>query len=221
MDNVLFFPSSTIVDKNIPKNAFFGRANSGKKNAMKEILTHEFETITWLYKLADDTLNIADGKEVHEIDVFVCKMKNKDYKPESIFLLDELLPRHTFFVVEYEENIDLLMRYKEQIEFHGETRWKYGKTEILKRYVPVKKTLLLEGMSMDKIYANFLGYISQLDIQTVEEYKELKAQIAEKETLMKQLSSLESKVKKEVQPRKKFELHQQIVKLKRDLDIIK
>ncbi len=220
MDNVLFFPSSTIVDKNVPKNAFFGRTNVEQKSTLKQVLTREFEAITWLYKLSEGTLNVSDGDEVHEIDIFVCKMKDKDYKPDSIFLLDEQIPRQTLFVVEYEENIDLLIRYKERIEFHGETRWKYGKYEILKRYDFSKNPLLLEGMSMDKVYANLLSNISQLNVQTIEEYKDTKAHIAQKETLMKQLATLESKVRKEVQPRKKFELHQQIVRLKKDLGII-
>ena len=220
MDNVLFFPSSTIVDKNVPKNAFFGRTNVEQKSTLKQILTREFESITWLYKLAENTLNVSDGDEVHEIDVFVCKMKDKDYKPDSIFLLDEQIPRQTLFVVEYEENIDLLIRYKERIEVRGEAKWKFGKAEILKRFDYSKKSLLLNGMSMDKVYANLLSNISQLNVQTIEEYKDTKAHIAQKETLMKQIATLESKVRKEVQPRKKFELHQQIVRLKKELGII-
>lgn len=220
MDNLLNFPVSTIVNKVVPKNSFFGRADSGKKNAMKEILTHEFETITWLYKLTEGTLNVEDGEKVHEIDIFVCKMKDKDYKSSSIFLLDDLLPRHTLYVIDYSENKDLFIRYKERLEVHGEIKWNAGKAEILKRFDVNNQSLVLEGMTMDKVYTNLLSNISQLNVQTIEEYKETKIQLAQKETLMKQLATLESKVRKEVQPRKKFELHQQIVRLKKDLGII-
>ena len=70
MDNLLNFPTSTIVDKNVPKNAFFGRADVGQKSSLKEFLTREFESIIWLYKLSSDTLNVEDGDKVHEVLTF-------------------------------------------------------------------------------------------------------------------------------------------------------
>ena len=79
MENILNFPQATIVDKNVPKNAFYKRADSAHSAWMKQFLTDEFENITWLYKLHPSTLNVEDGEKVHEIDVFVCTMKHDHY----------------------------------------------------------------------------------------------------------------------------------------------
>lgn len=40
MENLLNLPVSTIVDKTVPKNAFWGRDSS-----IRNILTHEFDSI--------------------------------------------------------------------------------------------------------------------------------------------------------------------------------
>ena len=76
MDNILNFPSTTIVNKPVPKNAFYGRSSD---SSLREFLTREFEGIVWLYKLAPATLNVEDGEYVHEIDVFYCRMKEDKY----------------------------------------------------------------------------------------------------------------------------------------------
>ena len=66
MDNILSFPTSTIVNKPVPKNAFYGRSSD---SSLREFLTREFESIVWLYKLAPATLNVEDGEYEHENDV--------------------------------------------------------------------------------------------------------------------------------------------------------
>ena len=108
MDNILSFPTSTIVNKPVPKNAFYGRSSD---SSLREFLTREFESIVWLYKLAPATLNVEDGEYVHEIDVFYCKMKEDRYSIKPFCAMDELLPRHTVFIIEYDEKFDLLMHH--------------------------------------------------------------------------------------------------------------
>lgn len=217
MDNLLNFPTSTIVDKNVPKNAFFGRADVGQKSSLKEFLTREFESIIWLYKLSSDTLNVEDGDKVHEIDVFVCTMKEGTYNINPFCAMDGLLPRHTLFVIRYGEHTDIIMHHKERTIVRGEVNWTRGKTE-MQREVDLSKTVLtIEGQSMDLVYSNLLSQIANMDVHSEEEYKEQKAKIAREEALKKQITNLETKARKEIQQRKKFELHQQILKLKKEL----
>lgn len=60
MENILNFPITTVVNKSVPKNAFYGRSSD---STFREFLTREFESIVWLYKLAPATLNVRTGKE--------------------------------------------------------------------------------------------------------------------------------------------------------------
>ena len=220
MDNVLHFPLSTIVDKNVPKNAFFGRATVEQKSTLKDFLTREFESIVWLYKLAPATLNVEDGEYVHEIDVFYCRMKEVKYSIKPFSVMDELLPRHTIFIIEYGGKFDLLMHHKEMSVVHGEQKWKCGVGE-LKRNIRIDAdTLNVQGQSMDAVYNGLLSKISGLSASTREEYKEqvdLRKQI---EFLWKQVAVLQKKIKAEKQFNRQMELSAEMRKLKKEITVL-
>ena len=220
MDNVIHFPLSTIVDKNVPKNAFFGRASVEQKSTLKDFLTREFESIVWLYKLAPATLNVEDGEYVHEIDVFYCRMKEVKYSIKPFSVMDELLPRHTIFIIEYGGKFDLLMHHKEMSVVHGEQKWKCGVGE-LKRNIRIDAdTLNVQGQSMDAVYNGLLSKISGLSASTREEYKEqvdLRKQI---EFLWKQVAVLQKKIKAEKQFNRQMELSAEMRKLKKEITVL-
>lgn len=220
MDNVLHFPLSTIVDKNVPKNAFFGRASVEQKSTLKDFFTREFESIVWLYKLAPATLNVEDGEYVHEIDVFYCRMKEVKYSIKPFSVMDELLPRHTIFIIEYGGKFDLLMHHKEMSVVHGEQKWKCGVGE-LKRNIRIDAdTLNVQGQSMDAVYNGLLSQISGLSASTREEYKEqvdLRKQI---EFLWKQVAVLQKKIKAEKQFNRQMELSAEMRKLKKEITVL-
>lgn len=220
MDNVLHFPLSTIVDKNVPKNAFFGRVSVEQKSTLKDFLTREFEGIVWLYKLVPATLNVEDGEYVHEIDVFYCRMKEDKYNIKPFSAMDELLPRHTIFIIEYGEKLDLLMHHKEMSVVHGEQKWKCGVGE-LKRDIGIDaNTLNIQGQSMDAVYNGLLSQISGLSASTREEYKEqvdLRKQI---EFLWKQVAVLQKKIKAEKQFNRQMELSAEMRKLKKEITVL-
>ena len=110
--NPLNFPASTIVAKNVPKNAFYKRAKPQRITALRTFLTDAFDSIQWLYKLHPSTLNIADGQQVHEIDVFYGKMKTTHIDVKLLSELDMLLPRHTLYIIERNEKTSLLIHPK-------------------------------------------------------------------------------------------------------------
>ena len=217
MDNILNFPTSTIVNKPVPKNAFYGRSND---SSLREFLTREFESIVWLYKLAPATLNVEDGEYVHEIDVFYCRMKEGKYNIKPFSVMDELLPRHTIFIIEYAGKFDLLMHNKEMSVVHGEQKWKCGVGE-LKRNIRIDAdTLNVQGQSMDAVYNGLLSKISGLSASTREEYKEqvdLRKQI---EFLWKQVAVLQKKIKAEKQFNRQMELSAEMRKLKKKITVL-
>lgn len=217
MDNILNFPSTTIVNKPVPKNAFYGRSGD---SSLREFLTREFESIVWLYKLAPATLNVEDGEYVREIDVFYCRMKEDKYNIKPFSAMDELLPRHTIFIIEYGGKFDLLMYHKEMSVVHGEQKWKCGVGE-LKRDIGIDaNTLNIQGQSMDAVYNGLLSQISGLSASTREEYKEqvdLRKQI---EFLWKQVTVLQKKIKAEKQFNRQMELSAEMRKLKKEIIVL-
>ena len=217
MNNILNLPSTTIVNRPVPKNAFYGRSSD---SSLREFLTREFEGIVWLYKLAPATLNVEDGEYVHEIDVFYCRMKENEYSIKPFCAMDELLPRHTIFIIEYGGKFDLLMHHKEMYVVHGEQKWKCGISE-LKRNIDIDdNTLNIQGQSMDAVYNGLLSQISGLSASTREEYKEqvdLRKQI---ESIQKQIVSLQKRIKAEKQFNRQMELNTEVRQLRKEVTLL-
>jgi hypothetical protein len=217
MDNILNFPSTTIVNKPVPKNAFYGRSGD---SSLREFLTREFESIVWLYKLAPATLNVEDGEYVHEIDVFYCRMKENEYSIKPFCAMDELLPRHTIFIIEHGGKFDLLMHHKEMSVVHGEQKWKCGVSEIQRDIRIDADTLNIQGQSMDAVYNGLLSQISGLSASTKEEYKELVDIRKQIESIQKQILMLQKRIKAEKQFNRQMELNTEVRQLRKEITLL-
>ncbi|WP_304212614.1 DUF4391 domain-containing protein [Phocaeicola plebeius] len=217
MDNILNFPSTTIVNKPVPKNAFYGRSGD---SSLREFLTREFESIVWLYKLAPATLNVEDGEYVREIDVFYCRMKENEYSIKPFCAMDELLPRHTIFIIEHGGKFDLLMHHKEMSVVHGEQKWKCGVSEIQRDIRIDADTLNIQGQSMDAVYNGLLSQISGLSASTKEEYKELVDIRKQIESIQKQILMLQKRIKAEKQFNRQMELNTEVRQLRKEITLL-
>ena len=217
MDNILNFPSTTIVNKPVPKNAFYGRSGD---SSLREFLTREFESIVWLYKLAPATLNVEDGEYVHEIDVFYCRMKENEYSIKPFCAMDELLPRHTIFIIEHGGKFDLLMHHKEMSVVHGEQKWKWGVSEVQRDIRIDADTLNIQGQSMDAVYNGLLSQISGLSASTKEEYKELVDIRKQIESIQKQILMLQKRIKAEKQFNRQMELNTEVRQLRKEITLL-
>lgn len=222
MDNILHFPATTIVDKPVPKNAFFKHAPEGQRAPMQRMLTDEFDGITWLYKLTASTLNVEDGQRVHEIDVFYCRMRVDAYSVNPFCAMDKLLPRHTMFIIEYSDKLDFLMHHKEMTMVKGEEKWVCGVSEYRKNVnLDDNQKLIIEGHNMDSVYNVLLSQVSGLHATTEEEYKE-QAELRKQIVLMeKQIKALQKQVRTEKQFNRQMELNSQARQLKARLADLK
>lgn len=88
MNNPLQFPVTTIVDRLIPKAQFVKASNT--PTAIRSLLAEEFEQIRLLYVLRPDTVNVAEGNEVKEIDVFLFRCKTEHYSINPFCGIDDL-----------------------------------------------------------------------------------------------------------------------------------
>ena len=76
----------------------------------------------------------------------------------------------------------------------------------------------LKGLTLDEVWENIVATIGNLDIEAEETIEEQIINREEREKLLRQIEMLEKRCRLEKQTRKKFELHQQILKLKEELD---
>ena len=209
---MIVFPKSTLVGKPVPKTAFYRNLEVNSK--MKQRFVDSVESITGTAKLAPSTLSVADGKTVHEITVFRMVLKKEEVPSDVLTLIDKQMPRHTLFLLQHDDAFCLLVNYKEWHDA-ANTRFDIVKTFQTGWTSADKLSLSLDGQDMDAVYSAIVKQVAGADITS--EAKDIHtavAQTKEQEALRQKIAALEAKIAKERQPKKKFELHQQLVKLK-------
>ena len=199
-NSLLNFPNSTEFNKRIPKQKFY--ENIAVTPAMKRAFVEQIRTIYWRNKIAATTLNLAAGEQVTE--------------NESVLRqIDREIPYHILFLLEYEGKYRAVIGYKEAAA--GKTAFKvdrYYSTDWLDEDdLPVH----LDGLTLDAVYENFVRQIAGDALGTGESasLKDSVEQQKQHEQLEKQVAALEAKIRKEKQPKKKFELVQQMKALQK------
>lgn len=200
----LKFPPTTIVGKPVPKNAFYNHLEVNAK--IKQHFVEDVASINWLYKLAPSTINVEDGKQVHEIVVFSAVLKDKDCPNDVFLFIDRNMPRHVVFVLEYEDRYKVLLNYK---------AWKDGQNsqfEIIKTFatdwLTAERLLLtLEGQTMDALYEAMAGQVSGFGTTKAEDTK----RIVELEELIdkakREVESIQKRIRNERQLNRQMELN--------------
>ena len=200
----LKFPPTTIVGKPVPKNAFYKHLEVNAK--MKQHFVDDVASINWLYKLAPSTINVEDGKLVHEIVVFSAVLKDKDCPNDVFLFIDRNMPRHMVFILEYEDRYKVLLNYK---------AWKDGQNsqfDIIRTFatdwLTAERLLLtLEGQTMDALYEAMAGQVSGFGTTKAEDTK----RIVELEGLIdkakREVESIQKRIRNERQLNRQMELN--------------
>ncbi len=215
---MIVFPFSTLVGKPVPKTAFYRNLEVNAK--VKQRLVDDVASITWTAKIAPSTLNVADGKTVHEIAVFRMELKSKEVPTEVLTFIDRQMPRHTMFLLQHEEEFCMFVNYK---EWHDATNAQFDIVKTFHTEWTAAECLSLEldGRDMDAIYSSLVKQIAGAAITSeAKDIHSAVAQTKEHEVLLQKITVLEAKVAKERQPKKRFELHQQLVELKNKIQTI-
>ncbi len=210
----LKFPRTTFVGKPVPKNSFYKHLEVNAK--IKLHFVDDVVSIHWLYKLAPSTINVEDGKLVHEIVIFSAKLKSKDC-PDDVFLfIDQNMPRHVVFILEFDNRYKVLLNYKE---------WKDGQNgqfKIIKTFATEwlrdnQLLLTLEGQNMDALYEAMAGQVSGFGTSKSEDTKriiELETQITKAK---REVESLQKRIRCERQLNRQMELNGEARNIKKQI----
>ena len=214
MDNLLSFPSSTHVDRLVPKTAFYKHLEINAR--LKTRFVEDVERIEWLYKLAPSTMNVDDGKVVHEIVVFRVLLKAED-TPDNVFLtIDRQMPRHVVFLLQYADRGRLLLNYKEWADA-DKTRFNILKTFRTEWMPLVEMKLALVGSTLDHIYEAFVGQIKGFGTTNAADTKQILALQEEITRKRRATEALQKRVRNEKQFAKQMELNSEARALKREI----
>nr|WP_297707253.1 DUF4391 domain-containing protein [uncultured Butyrivibrio sp.] len=210
-------PQSTEFNKRIPKQKFY--ENLTVSPSLKQSFVDQIKTIYWRNKIAASTVNIAEGTDVEEIEVFEIKLSGEAIDEGILKQMDKEIPYHILFLLEFEGKYQAWIGYKEEAQ-SGSSAFKvnnYYHTEWLQADdLPVK----MEGLSIEAVYENFVRQVAggQLgESNSAESLKDSVEKDLQKRALEKEISNLQKKIRKEKQLNLQMKLNDQLKRLRKEL----
>ena len=196
---MLGLPKATQMSKQLPKKAIYAKFQMN--TAAKEKIDADISRITIVNEIAPNNVNIPAGDEVKSFFVLLVSLKRKEFDEKTIVTLSKLIPQNILFVLEYGGESKLAIYHTKIMQ----TDWK--PTE--------EQRIELQGLNLDKVWENI---IKSLELGVWNEELSLDENIAlhmKQEKLQKEIARLEKQARAEKQPKRKFELVQEIQKLKK------
>lgn len=218
MDNILNFPKETIVRRVVPKTMFYRFMEVNPR--MKTRFVNDVVSITWLYKLAPETLNVTDTEDIKEVEVFVATLKQPDCPPDLFTFIDANMPHHILFVLLHETNAMLLVNYKEWFD-NTHTKFRITQT-FTSPWVNVSNlSLKIEGQSLPRIYDNFVAQVSGIGEHkagALADIIQLKKDIVKAEF---ELQALQKKMRKEPQLDRQMLMNKEVKAKRSEIENLK
>lgn len=200
-------PPSTIINRPLYKKVIFEKFNL--KTAERDRFDADVSKMALVAYVSPKKIPaLGEGKEVVEFYVLQVLLKHREYDDKNILLLDKLIPQKMVFALQYD----------------GETQFCVFHTRLLQsEWMRSEDALIiLKGLTLDDAWNNIVASIGRLDVTAEESFEKQILQREERAKLLQQIESLEKRCRTEKQNRKKFELHQHIIRLKdlmRGLDV--
>lgn len=198
---MLGLPKTTEMSKQLPKKAIYTKFQMN--TAEKAKIDADISRITIVNEIAPNKVNIPAGEDVKSFFVLLVSLKKKEYDEKTIATLSKLIPQNILFVLEYENESRLAIYHIKVMQ----TEWKPTENQQIE----------LHGLNLDTVWENI---VKSLECGVWNEELSLDENLAlheQQEKLQKQITKLEKQARTERQPKKKFELHQKITKLKKEL----
>ena len=206
-------PPNTLINKPLYKKAVFERSTYGRfdtskkfnlKAAERDRFDADISRMALVARVSSATVPaLTKGKEIEGVYVLQVALKRKNYDSKNILMLQKLIPQKLIFALQFEEQTQFCI-------FH--TRLQQSV------WMPTDEaTITLQGLLLDDVWNNIVATIGGLDAQAEESIEEQIIHREQREKLLRQIESLEKRARAEKQTRKRYELHQQILKLKEEL----
>ena len=201
---MLGLPKSITLSKQLPKTAIYRKFNMNP--AAQEKFDAEISRITIVAEISPARLNVVAGKEISSIFVFLVSLKQKKYNEATVSQLFKLIDQNIVLLLEYEDEQRLAIHHTKLIQ----SDWKTAE----------EWTLTLKGLNLDDVWDNIVTQIGSIDIEKGNSLEEQIAVDEQRAKLLKEIDRLEKLARAEKQPKKKFEMVQQINKLKSEMETL-
>jgi hypothetical protein len=195
-------PKSTEINKQLPKKAVFDKFKPNQ--ADRKLFDEQINRMAIVSEISPQTVSIAASEDVSEVYVVLITLKTAECNKRNIALLSKLIDQRMLFALQYNDMVQLAVYRSEKVlmsESKPFDEWK----------------LNLSGLDLGAVWENIIALIGGIDLTGGKDLDESIAANDRREKLLKQIAVLEEKAWTEKQPKKKFEIVQQIKRLMSEL----
>ena len=150
---------------------------------------------------------IQEGEKVKSFYVLSVTLKTKDYEPKNIERIAKLIPQNLIFALQFEEEIQLAVFCEKLFT----TEW----------MSETKAAIELSGFNFDDVWENIIKKIEGGEWNKALSLEENIAIKEKRAKLQKEIERFEKLARREIQPKRKFELVAQKRKLEEELEVLK
>jgi hypothetical protein len=196
-------PETTEMNQPLPKKTIFERFKSSP--ADRQRLDAEIRRLAIVNEVSSSTTNIAAGENVYAFYVVLVSLRDAKCDMKNLSLLSKLIPQNMLFVLEYDDSARLAVFRAGRVI---QSEWK-----------PLKEwKIKLTGLNLDTVWENIIAQIGGVEIAEGSTLDEQLVADNEGEKLRQRIERLEKQARSEKQPRRKWELAEEVRRLRETFD---
>lgn len=201
---MLGLPKATELTRPLSKKAVFEMFKPS--TADRRLFDEQISRMAIVAEISPQTLAVTASEEVAAVYVVHVALKMPECDKKNIALLSKLIDQRMLFVLQHGDNARL-------------AAYRAGKV-LVSDSKPLKDwTLPLTGLDLEGIWKNAIAQIGGIDLS---DGKDLDATIIEsdrRDKLAKKIEALEKKAMSEKQPRRKWELAEEVRELIKEMEV--
>lgn len=201
-------PQKAYIGRLMPKEAFYKQLDLTA--AVKESFVRDIQRIRLEYSLSADSLNLEATDTLSEILILSIQLREREYDGKILENIARQNSHKLLFLLQYEDEVQAALY---QAKLYKNTWQKESEAEIE-----------IRGRTLPDIWQGFVEQIAleeeviQADNLSLEERLKRQERI---NALEKEIAALERKVRKEAQPKTKFDLYLQLQNKRGELEALK
>ena len=107
---LIAWPANAAVNRVVPKTKIYEHAAVNSR--LKDLFVKQVDQITWLCKLASETINLPAKDGVSEIQIFSIRLKMPTLHIDVLHCIDRAISHPIFFELHYERRVQIIARFK-------------------------------------------------------------------------------------------------------------
>ena len=199
---MLGLPERTELSRQLSKQLVYKKFSLNTKQ--QERFDQDISRMFIVNEVSPRTVAIPEGAETKLFFVLRVDLKTADYDRKNIEILSRIVPQHLLLVLQFEVKARLAVFRQVLMQ----TEW-----------LNVEDfRITLDGSDLDQIWQHVIMTIGQFEPHDGNDLDTQIEQDEQNRKLLAQIDALQKKAMKEQQPRKKWELMQQVKELKQQLE---